>query len=171
MFSWDLERVRMREGPEFYSINSVECLFLREIAEPRDNSLRITVDEAIGNRSKASPMNIPGLEYLGKDSWPIESTENCVRFELSWKYVMAYLVTEECTGSCGEYDDEIYTGKLLRVYSKSHFLEHIARDTGAHTEPIMHHKLVCLNHLIDVASYATPEIRILGSAKIPHSSD
>src|SRR6516162_563508 len=36
--------------------------------------------------------------------------------------------------SCGQHDNEVSTGKLLRVNSKSHFLEHLARDTGGHTE-------------------------------------
>jgi hypothetical protein len=69
------------------------------------------------------------------------------------------LVTEECVGSCGLYDDEVFTGRLFRVYTKSHFLEHLARDTGGHTEEILHYKLTCLNHLIDVAAYGPPEVK------------
>ena len=69
---------------------------------------------------------------------------------------MAYPVTEECVGSGGQDADEIYTGKLCRVYTKSHFLQHLSRDTGGHTEAILHYKLICLNHLIDVAAYAPP---------------
>ena len=53
---------------------------------------------------------------------------------------------------------------LLRVYTKSHFLAFLSRDTGGHIEPILHYKLVCLNHLIDVASYSPPEVRLLGTA-------
>ncbi len=102
-----------------------------------------------------------------KDGWLIESTEGCRTFELSWKCYVAYLVTEECVGSCGTYDDETYTGKLFRVYSESHFLNHLARDTGSHTEPVQHYKLTCLNHLIDVAAYAPPEIRLI-EAVSPH---
>ena len=54
-----------------------------------------------------------------------------------------------------------------RVYSNSHFLSHIARDTGAHAEPVQHYKLTCLNHLIDVAAYAPPEIRLIGPTSDP----
>jgi hypothetical protein len=151
--------------PELDALNSVKFLYLRELSEPRDNSLRLVVDEAVVNRSgqvRLGVSELPELKKLREDAWPIETTEVCGRFELSWKHVVAYLVTEECVGSCGNYDDESYTGKLFRIYTKSHFLEHIARDTGAHTEPIQHYKLICLNHLIDVASYAPPEIRLLG---------
>lgn len=153
----------MSGSPELDSLNSVKCLYLRELSEPKDNSLRIVVDEAVDNRSAPSPVHpdLPELREILKDSWPIESTASCKRFELSWKYCIAYLVTEECVGSCGGYSDEVYSGELFRVYTKSHFLEHLARDTGAHVEPIRHFKLICLDHLIDVASYTLPEIRLL----------
>ena len=82
-------------------------------------------------------------------------------FEIHWKRCAAYLVTEELVGSNSVtgYDDENYTGKILRIYTRSHFLDHLARDTGGHTDPIQHYKLVCLNHLIDVAAYEPPEVR------------
>ena len=64
-------------------------------------------------------------------------------------------------GSCGKYDDESFSGKLLRVYSRSHFLEHLGRDTGSHTEPVQHYKIICLNHLVDVAAYEPPDIQVL----------
>jgi hypothetical protein len=148
---------------ELDSLNSVKYLYLRELSEPKDNSLRIIVDEAVDNRSAPSPVcpDLPELGKILKGSWPIESTASCKRFELFWKYYIAYLVTEECVGSCGGYSDEVYTGELFRVYTKSHFLEHLARDTGAHAEPIQHFKLICLNHLIDIASYTRPEIRVV----------
>ena len=156
-------------SPEFDSLNSVKYLYLRELSEPRDNSLRIVVVEAVDNRSAPSPVHpdLPELAEILKDSWPIESSANCKSFELSWKNYIAYLVTEECVGSCGGYDDEAFSGELFRVYTKSHFLEHLARDTGAHVDPVLHFKLICLNHLIDIASYLPPEIRLIdpGSPK------
>lgn len=149
--------------PELNSLNSVKYLYLRELSEPMDNSLRIIVDEAVVNRSTPSPAHsdLPESAGIFTDFSPIESTAKCKRFELSWKHYVAYLVTEECAGSCGGYDDETYTGEVFRVYAKSHFLEHLARDTGAHVDPIQHFKLICLNHLIDIASYALPEIHMI----------
>jgi len=156
----------MCNNPEFDFLNSVKYLYLREFSEPKDNSLRIVVDEAVANRSAPGPVrtDLPELTEILKDSWPIESSESCKAFELSWGHYIAYLVTEECAGSCGGYDDEVYSGKLLRVYTKSHFLDHLGRDTGGHINPVRHFKLTCLNHLIDVASYAPPEIRLIGPA-------
>ena len=104
----------------------------------------------------------PELQALFTDCLPIESTETCRTFELIWDRYVAYLVTEECAGSCGRYEDEIFTGTLFRVYTKSHFLEHLVRDTGAHSKEIQHYKLICLNHLIDIAAYGPAEIKQIG---------
>jgi hypothetical protein len=154
----------MAAGTELDALNSTRYLYLREIAEPRDNSLRVVVQEAVvnpGGISRSHP-DLPELAKMLESASPIESTETCRTFELTWRHYVAYLVTENCVGSCGRDDDEIYTGKLFRVYTKSHFLEHLARDTGGHTEPILHFKLICLNHLIDVAAYVAPEFKQAG---------
>ena len=150
--------------PELDALNSAKYLYLRglrELSEPRDNSLRLVVQEAIVNPDALvrSHPELPELEELSRSASPIESTDTCRTFEPTWEYYVAYLVTEECVGSCGQYDDEVFTGSLFRVYTKSHFLEHLGRDTGCHTEEILHFKLTCLNHLIDVAAYAPPEVK------------
>jgi len=150
---------------ELDSLDSAKYLYLRELSEPRDNSLRLVVQEALVNPAglvRPHP-ELPELEGILKDASPIESTENCRRFELIWKRYVAYLVTEECVGSCGSYDDEIFSGKLFRVYAKSHFLEHLARDTGGHTGEVLHYKVTCLNHLVDIAAYDPPEVKQVGS--------
>jgi hypothetical protein len=118
---------------ELDSLNSAKYLYLRELSEPRDNSLRLVVQEAVVNPAGSIGSSYPELpeleEILGRSS-PIESTDACRTFELTWKRYMAYLVTEEGVGSSGQDADEIYAGKLFRIYSKSHFLEHLSRDTG-----------------------------------------
>ena len=151
----------MTTRPELGSLDSAKYLYLRELSEPRDNSLRLVVQEAVVNPSGLvqSHPDLPELEEILKGGSPIESTGDCRSFELTWKHYVAYLVTEECVGSSGRYDDEVFSGKLFRVYTKSHFLEHLARDTGGHTETIVHYKLTCLNHLIDVAAYTAPEVK------------
>ena len=159
----------MLGDPGLDFLNSLKYLYLRELSEPRDNSLRIVVQEAVDNRSAPISVlsDLPELTEILRDARPIDSVEGCKTFELSWNHYAAYLVTEELVGSNGSYQDEAYTGRLLRVYTKSHFLEHLARDTGGHLEPLRHYKLICLNHLIDVASYAPPEIHLIGSTPAP----
>jgi hypothetical protein len=150
----------MSEDTPLEQLNAVKYLYLQQLSEPRDNSLRIVLEEAIDNRSEPT---VPGLTGY----WPIESRPGCKTFELYWRRYAAYLVTEEMVGStaAGGYDDQVFTGKLLRVYSKSHFLDHLARDTGGNADPLQHYKVICLNHLIDVAAYAPPEIRVIAAPR------
>ncbi len=144
-------------------LNSVKYLYLRQLSEPKDNSLRVTVEEAIANRAGIAPgwATTPELADILGDAYPIESIEGCRTFELYWKSYVAYLVTEEMVASCGKYEDEVYSGTVFRTYQKSHFLEHLARDTGGHSEPLRHYKITCLNHVIDVAAYGPPDVRLL----------
>ena len=144
-------------------LDSAQYLYLRELSEPKDSSLKLVLEEAVVNPSGTVDADLPELAHILKNASTIEPVEGCATFELYWKHYAAYLITEELVGSNAKdgYDDECYTGRLLRVYSKSHFLDHMARDTGRHIAPLRHYKLVCLNHLIDVAAYAPPEIRNL----------
>jgi hypothetical protein len=153
----------MHEEALLDQLNSAEYLYLRDLSEPRDNALRLIVDEAVANPAGVAPvLNVtPELKDILKNSVPIESTENCRTFEFYWRKYVAYLVTEEGVGSSGSYEEEVFTGKLLRQYSKSHFLDHLARDTGGHFRPLQHYKLICLNHLIDVASEEPPTICVI----------
>ena len=152
----------MIETTAVEQLESVQYLYLRELSEPRDNSLKLVVEEAVVNRPGTAKFD-PKLEAVLKDASPIESVEGCRVFELHWKRYAAYLVTEELVGSnsVGGYNYESYTGTIFRVYTRSHFLDHLVRDTGGHIDSPQHYKLVCLNHLIDVAAYAPPEVRRL----------
>jgi hypothetical protein len=97
----------MSNNPEFDFLNSVKWLYLREVSEPKDNSLRIVVEEAVANRSAQGPArtDLPKLTEILKDSWPIESTERCKAFELCWGALRRISGHRECVGSCGGYDD------------------------------------------------------------------
>lgn len=138
-------------------LDSAECLYLRQISEPRDNTLRIVVREAIANHTKASTENRGIPRNLLTGAAPIESTETCKMFVLYWPRYVAHLVTEEGVGSCGNRNDEPFTGRFFRVCEKSHLLDHIARDTGAHLKPYRHYKIICLNRLIDIVSILPPD--------------
>ena len=143
----------MRSGLDF--LGQTEYVCLRGLSAPCDNSLRLEIQEAIANRDSppaVRPFELPQLAALKSNAIPIEFTASCRAFELTWKRYAAYLVTDECVGSCGSYGDEACTGKLFRVYSNDHH----SRDTGGHIGPLLHYKVVGLNHLIDVRSYSPP---------------
>jgi hypothetical protein len=141
-------------------IDSASYLYLAKLFEPRDNSLTIILEEAVSNTAKSGPITLPGGVTLEASS-RIEHTSSCCVFSLYWKNYVSYCVTEEMVGSCGKYEDEEYTGKLLRIYSKSNFLQFIAKNTGAHSEPYRHYQIACLHHVIDVVATSTPELKSL----------
>jgi hypothetical protein len=156
------EALTLEQDEALSLLNQARHLFLRHISEPEENSLRLVVEEAIAGRTEtvSAPDPTSPLAEILKGASPIKSVEGCRAFELRWSRYVAYLVTEEGVGSGGNDEDEAYTGSLLRVYTKSHFLDHLSRDTGGHFEPILHYKLICEDHLIDVASYSPPEVRL-----------
>jgi hypothetical protein len=165
----------MADSTVIEQLNSVKYLYLREIVEPDKkafNTLRIIVEEAIINYGGTIPSTLserPELREALKTAHPIELVEGCKLFQLDWKHYVAYLVTEEPVGSNASrgYGDESYEGRLLRLYSKSHFLDHIARNTGGHIEDVLHYKLICLDHLIDIASYRAPEVTLISEPQVP----
>jgi hypothetical protein len=162
--------LQIPESKAIWQLNSVRYIDLREISEPDKrvfNAVRIVVEEAIVNETGAVASDRPELVGVLAGAHPIESVEGCKTFSLSWKHYLAYLVTEELEGSNAPngYADEVYTGKILRVYTKSHFLDHVMRDTGGHIQEILHYKLICLNHLVDVVSYYPPEVQTLAGGE------
>jgi hypothetical protein len=146
-------------------INKSQYLFLRSLKEQGANQLVLIVEEAVVNEAKRGTIesaDLPeGLAFLLGNAAPIESVEGSLAFRIYWKRYAGFLVTEECVGSCGNYDDEAFEGNRLRIYSKSHFLGHLSRDTGAYGKPLLHYKIVCEDHLIDVASEEPPEIEVV----------
>lgn len=154
-------------------LNQSKYLFLRHIGEPEENSLRLIVEEAMVDRSGTPSIEDPSGSFgkIREDAWPITSTYKCKAFELLWSHYVAYLVTEESVGSGGSDEDEVYMGNLLRVYTKSHFLSYLSSDTGGHVEELLHYKLICQNHLVDVASYRPPDIRLFSEVAGPAATD
>jgi hypothetical protein len=71
--------------PDLNALDSANYLHLRELSEPRENSLRLVVQEAIVNADglvQPHP-NHPELEEVSRGGSPIESTEACRTFELT----------------------------------------------------------------------------------------
>jgi hypothetical protein len=160
----------IENDPLWNRIDSVSYLFLSRLFEPRDNSLTVVLEEAVSNKTKSGPIKLPGGVTL-EDSCPIEPTSDCLVFTLHWKNYVSYCVTEEMHGSCGQYDDEEYTGRLLRVYSKSQFLDFIGKNTGAHSESYRHYKIACLNHIVDIVATSIPELRALSRQEAGFSEE
>ncbi len=142
----------------FGDLDSCRYLFMREISEPGDNQLRLLVEEARATE-EVRTAQVCGVELSGH---PIESTEECQLFEVLWESYVAYSVRNESFVSKDDFEE--FSGRLIRVYSKSHFLEYASRATFACNElpgPMHHFGLICQNHIIDVISTGPPSVRKL----------
>ena len=151
----------MTNSEALEQLELVSGLYLREVSQPGDHSLRLVVEEAVGHSASESPAVTPQQSHSGG---------RC--FNLYWPSSVAYLVTDEPAGSSARdgYSNESYTGQMLRLYSKSHFLEYIARDTGDHPATVLHYKLICANYRVDIAAYTPPEVCVLPPDARPRSS-
>jgi hypothetical protein len=139
-------------------IEACKWIFLREIGEPEDNSLRLVVEEAKANGPPEDIEMLPGKIISGTRA--VESDTTCRAFELLWPSYVSYSIRNE--SYCSVDDDEKWEGRLFCLYSKSHFLDYVARATFASAEypgPLRHWGVNCLNHIIDVVSTFEPEIR------------
>ena len=141
-------------------IDSCKYLYLRQLGEPQDNQLRVVVEEA-----DASPFpesrEVAGSKF--SEVCPIESTGNSRLFEVVWEHYIAYNVMNESYCRVDPYDI-IQSGKLMRIYSRSRFLDFLALASIASKDwpgPFIHYVLICLNHVIDVACPNPPTIRLI----------
>jgi hypothetical protein len=140
----------------FAEINACEYLVVQSISEPRENSLRAVAEEA---RREAEAISVEIGGALLTDLHRVRSTPECHLYELLWEHYIAYSVTNELFVRAQ--DLEIYSGRHLRVYSKSHFLEYISKTTNTASEnpgPMQHIGLLSENHIIEVASTLEPRI-------------
>jgi len=143
----------------FDEINSAKSLFLLNIEEPQDNQVIITIQET--TLSGAEEYVKIGDKAIGPLR-AIISDEGCRKFNLLFRSYIAYTVMNESFPLWHEYEE--WTGKLLRVYSKSNYLDYIRKDTSAKeyfdyvNEKLKHFSINCENHVIHVVTIEQPII-------------
>jgi hypothetical protein len=137
-------------------LDTCSGLFLREIAEPRQNCLRLLVEEASVMPEEVT-VKFAGAEITNCHF--VKSTANSRLFEIIWDNYVVYSVANESYSTRNE--SEEFTGRYARLYGKSHFLDYISRATLACKEypgPLHHIQLVCECHIIDVVSTKFPQV-------------
>lgn len=141
-------------------INSHEFLYLVDIGEPGDNVLRLVVQEARAN----IPPQQDSSEAPSRSWGSIIPTDDCVAYEITFRSYVAYSVWNESLAT-GDSSEE-FTGRLFRVYSKSRFLDYVSRealvvdlgDGMLYPGFYQHFAIICLNHVVHVASVDQPSI-------------
>jgi hypothetical protein len=149
----------------FAEINSCKYLFLRDLTEPEENSLRLLIEEASAS-GEPQPIKIAGTD-LG-NGVPISSTDDSRFFEITWHNYIAYFVRNESYTVIDKYE-KVEWGSLAREYSKSRFLDYVSLATIAQADypgPFKHIEIICEMHVIDIASTEIPRIQRLRPPRI-----
>jgi hypothetical protein len=137
-------------------IDSYPYLFLHLIAETPNQGLRLVVEGAQAS-AECVTLKLGATEL--SELHPIRGSGRI--FEITWESYIAYCVRNESYCGTNTYE-EIATGKKLRIYSKSHFLDYVSRATfatGEYPGSFQHYCLFSENHIVDVISVCSPQIR------------
>jgi hypothetical protein len=147
-------------------IRECKYLYLHAISEPSDNKLCVVLHEArIGGTIAASTLaaeHDPAVADMLAGSREILHDPECKVFNLSWPDYIGYSIQNECF-SLPEPADSIGEGRLIVEYTKSVYLDYLAKSTFAsadHPGPFKHWAMYCLNHTVDVASMHAPNIQV-----------
>jgi hypothetical protein len=139
----------------FEQIDECDWLFLAEIEELDGNGLRLLVKE--GRRAgQSQDVHVAG--QVIHDCTPIAVTDESAAFEIVWEHYVAYCVLNE-SFAFPPNGEEVYTGKRLRIYSKSRFRQYVSRSTFATDEypgPMQHYEVCCEDHIVNVISTGVP---------------
>ena len=141
---------------ELAELDACASLYLRNITEPAQNSLRLLIEEAFVMPEEVT-VNFAGAEIA--NCHIVKPTADSRLFEIICDNYVAYSVANESYSTRNE--SEEFTGRFARLYSKSHFLDYISRATLACKEypgPLRHVQLVCEGHIIDVVSTTFPRL-------------
>lgn len=133
-------------------------LYLTDISEPEDNSLRIVLCEAVLGR--ATSIEVGEVE-IG-DVRPMEIGDTSRVIEVYWSSYIAYAVRNESYWA--QEAGELISDNHLYKKTKSAFLDYVLATTFATDEypgPFEHWALDTLNHCVAVASTHPPRIRQL----------
>jgi len=93
----------------------------------------------------------------------VHPTDGSRVFELIWNQYIAYAVTNESFATPNG-DENADSGRLLRCYSQSPFLDYVARTTVATAEfpaPYTHARVLSESQIVDVVSTGVPTFRVL----------
>jgi len=141
--------------PKYFSaINACKYLYLKEICEPEDNSLRLLLAEAVdGDELKA-------IGSTGLSGRAMQVTNESRVFAIYFDSYIGYSVIDESLALPD--DSEIFEGRLFCVYSKSNYLNYLLKAavaTSEHPGPFAHYGFNCLNHVVNVVSADEPQIK------------
>jgi hypothetical protein len=138
-------------------LDSCSYLFLRDLSERGDNSLRLLLEEG-APRPEAESLVIAGVEI--KDLHRVQSNDQSRLFEVIWTNYVIFSVTNESYGLIDR-NEELMSGRKFQILTKSRFIDYLRSATFATDEypgPTTHCRINCESQIIDVVATLMPNI-------------
>lgn len=147
------------------AIRACEYLYLHAISEPEENSLRVVLHEARVDSPPTSGQlaeeTLPEVRELLAGSKAIVYGPGCQVFELVWPSYIGYAVENE-SYALPEPKESVGEGSV-KIYTQSGYLDYLAKASFASADypsPFKHWALLCLNHIVNVASIEEPVVTV-----------
>jgi hypothetical protein len=146
-------------------IDSCKYLYLASLGEPDEGGLKLVVHEArVGgavDKNVLATESLPEVRSLLQQCNTIVHEPGCRVITLYWPSFIAYAVENE-SFACNDEAAES-TGRLFRLHTKSAYLDYLSKATFASADfpgPFKHWSVLCLDHIINVASTDEPAINV-----------
>lgn len=145
---------------DMIELDQIKDISFSGMKETDVNSLRLYI-----NRCKTSEEaeDIVIGERVIKDSFRVMLDDTLPTIQIEFETYIGYSIRNE---SYTVWDsEEVFEGKLFRIYSKSKYLDFIKASTIATEDypgPFVHYELVCLDHIIDIVSVSKPIVKEVG---------
>ncbi|CAM5797706.1 hypothetical protein [Rhizobacter fulvus] len=148
------------------AIDGCKYLYLASVSEPEDGGLRLVVHEARAGGPVAAETlaaePLPELRAVLASSSAIEHGPGCKVFDIYWPNYIAYAIENE-SYALGQPEDSEAEGRLFKLYKKSAYLDYLSRVSFATSDypgSNKHWAVLCLDHIVNVASTNEPAIRM-----------
>jgi len=139
----------------FDEINEAGCCFLTKLEEAGGNSLSLSIQTS--KVSEREEKIFIDEKQFGKGK-RIYSDDTCPEFQIYFERFIAFnVLNESYLGS----DEGEYTGKYLRVYSKSKYIDFLTEYASVYLhegEVLTHYAFLCQDQVIDIVSTRKPTI-------------
>ncbi|MEH6443928.1 MAG: hypothetical protein V7784_08520 [Oceanospirillaceae bacterium] len=144
----------------FEQINQHECIYLSNIGEPEENCLRLVIEEGSFSDNE-KPMDPFMREVLGLPA--SDEANNCI-YEIIFNNYICYAVLNESYAMTAQ--NKEHQAEILSLHAQSNYLDYVKQQNQIETAPsgnLIHCKLKCLNHIIDIVTFEKPNIKNIGS--------
>lgn len=140
-----------------------QYLFLEQLTSGLDMSLTVVINEGyVSDKCINTEDPLPSLNKVLKDSREVIADNTTPLYQIHFNSYLTYSVIDESYDHGDKYN--IIAGKeeFYCIFSRSHFLDFISKETFATHEfpgPFQHYCIACCDHVIHVASENAPRVK------------